>query len=550
MSVRGCFLGCALVAITSLIATNASAQYFLGGTAAYDDGASWLDGAVPNGGTAYIGSASYPSGVATLNHDVTSLASSYLYLGYDANTTGELDLSDGANLSITGMRLAYDINGLTGGTGTLSVAGGTLTDSGAMSIGYYGTGIYNQTGGSVSTAYYNVGVNGIGSATISGDSSTLTVNNNVYVGMSAGSTGTVVQNGGLVHQGGTVAGFSVGSEGNGSYTVNGGTVVIDGQLGLAMSAGVSGTITQTGGLVEASAMAEQIANDGGTVYGTLLGQSGTGTYSLSGGTFKIDASMFVGNNENSSGHIIQTGGTLLGPQSGYTIDLGQSGDGTYDLSDGVAKLGTIALGIGGTSTGTINQTGGTVQTWWNDYGFWIGYGATGAYNLSGGTVNAPYTLIGGSAGGNGAVHQTGGVWNQQNELYIGYAASSTGVYTLDSGTFAGTAVYVGIEGTGTFNQNGGAASVTGEIAGYGTYNLAGGTMNMNGQNVSVATFNFTGGTLQNIGAVSTGVSLGTSPVFQQDAGTTGAVTGALSDVSGVAGTLTKTGGGTLVLSGA
>ena len=67
---------------------------------------------------------------------------------------------------------------------------------------------------------------------------------------------------------------------------------------------------------------------------------------------------------------------------------------------------------------------------------------------------------------------------------IGYDAGATGLYTLQSGTLATSGIWSGHYGTGTFNQSGGLAAVSGNLrigeytGSSGTVGISGGTLNV------------------------------------------------------------------------
>ncbi|MEN6452539.1 MAG: autotransporter-associated beta strand repeat-containing protein, partial [Thermoguttaceae bacterium] len=533
------------------------------GAAVYtQSGGSFATAAIRAGGTR--------TGVGTVAISGGTLAmTAGLYLGTaDTNVdktsvgTATMTQTDGVVQSAAGMIGHY-------GTGTYNLSGGMATFSGQFILGRYSgsSGAVNQTGGVMtlgSTTFSNfIGGTGPGTYHISNAASVLSVAGSLLLAADGGN-GTFIQDDGVVQQGtaGSTYSLYVGYWGQGSYTINGGSLST-GNLYVG-EGGTASSFTQNGGSVSVAGVG-------------CISDKADGAYQISAGTLSFANAVRVAvGASNVTGHIIQTGGTVLASTSvANQFSIGQMGTGIYDMSDGAASFAKLYLGTAPTATGTFNQSGGVVSAYATDNLFYVGIGGAGTYNLSAGTLNAPNLCIGwnfgGTVFGNGTIHQTGGTLNAQNTMYLSdadglnaptTASTGSGTYILDAGTLTATSIIAGYSNAlGTFNQNGGSGAITGvttegvftpgAISGLGVYNLAGGVLNLQGQNnISVATFNFTGGTLQNVGAVSTNASLGASPVFQQDAGTTGAVTGALSDVSGVAGTLTKTGGGTLVLSGA
>ena len=98
--------------------------------------------------------------------------------------------------------------------------------------------------------------------------------------------------------------------------------------------------------------------------------------------------------------------------------------------------------------------------------------------------------------GTGALHMTGGtltVGITQGDTWVilGYDAGSSGTFTIDGGTITTVdRVFIGFQGTGVLNMNGGVFNIGGTFGigsndaaattGNGTVNLAGGTINVTG----------------------------------------------------------------------
>ena len=208
------------------------------------------------------------------------------------------------------------------------------------------------------------------------------------------------------------------------------------------------------------------------------------------------------------------------------IDLGESGSAlvtnTVNHSAGTVTVNTtLAIGLLLPGRGIYNQSGGIVNVGGVGGGgsIFLGedVGTAGTYNLTGGTLNASIlgqdSYIGFAA--NGAVSQSGtsDANFQQNApadgsaLYLGYLAGSAGQYTL-----GGTATlhawhdeYIGLEGNGTFTQNGGTHTIervldiADQPTSTSTFNMQGGTLTVNSSLLVGAsgrgTFNQTAGTV-------------------------------------------------------
>ena len=272
-----------------------------------------------------------------------------------------------------------------------------------------------------------------------------------------------------------------------AYINNGGTANITqlgekcGTLSLGSGAG-SGTVQMTGGNLSAVSYEN-------------VGDSGTGTFTQSGGTNNSGSFLQIGNNGGSSG--------------------------TYNLSgSGQLVAGTEYVGVAG--SGSITQSGGTNSITGNSFqgglGFYLGVesGSSGTYSLGGnGLVSSAFEYVGYS--GTGTFTQSGGTNNSGGYLFLGNYTGSNSTYNLSgSGQLLTGTEYVGAGGSGRFTQSGGTNSVSGSLYlgdnGSGTFNLSGtGYLSATGTESvgfsSTGTFTQSGGT-NNCGA---GLTLGYNP---------------------------------------
>lgn len=184
----------------------------------------------------------------------------------------------------------------------------------------------------------------------------------------------------------------------------------------------------------------------------LPGYSGTGGFSITGGTFVCD-STFLASAASSKGNATISNGSWSCSEE---LAVGVSGTASLSVSGGsiTDSFGDIGLGTG---SGTVNFSGGS----WSNYRVSVGFSGNGALNLSGGSIGASY------------------------ECFIGWNATATGIMTVTGGTFGGsfeTGMYIGGIGTGVLNVCGGtvvdAAGVIGESAGgHGVATVSSGTWN-------------------------------------------------------------------------
>jgi hypothetical protein len=194
-------------------------------------------------------------------------------------------------------------------------------------------------------------------------------------------------------------------------------------------------------------------------------------------------------------------------QIGFGLSLAEfsGSEGGYNLVDGtLTSAGYETVGQAG--PGEFNQTGGT-NTYHTNLIVAYDAGVAGTYSLSGGVLTAAGSAIIGNYG-SGNINQSGGTYAftaNTSSLYLGYNAGSTGTYTLSGGgSLAGGFEYVGLSGTGIFNQTGGSNTMAGNsqlFVGYqagaiGTYALSGGTL-------SIASGAFIGGYSSGAGGTGT-----------------------------------------------
>jgi hypothetical protein len=436
---------------------------------------------------------------------------------FHANTL-DVALSGGANFSQSGgiaQCTTVDLAGLGGSNGTYTISGGVLAADGTIFVGDESNGTFNQSGGTVAPD--------IGSMST------------VIVGNFGGSSGTYNLSGGTL----SATTLNIGSFGTGTFLQSAGSVLLNAfgatpaSLPLAAfnnamySLGNVGAVTVTGG--------SEIIGD--TANGTFI-QSG-GVHSISFGTFASQAAMTLGNASFSNGTYALGGGTLSITNGNEVV--GFHGTGTFTQTGGTNTMnpGYLVLGQASGSAGYYTISDGALSA--NFIGVGMSQGGPGQFNQDGGTVTCQtlgianntndargsYTITAGSltmgsgtettaaiyvSAGIGTFTQSGGTVapaaGVDLSLYIGSEVGANGAYILNDGTLSVPLgrEFIGSDGNGTFNQNGGThslgtASLTiGAFNGSnGTYNLSSGTLALNGGAEYVGsngagTFHQTGGT--------------------------------------------------------
>jgi fibronectin-binding autotransporter adhesin len=449
-------------------------------------------------------------GGTTMINGRSQLFPGYEFIGYNAGSTGVFNQSGGKN-----------------------ILGSTNEVPGYLYVGYNGTGTYNLSGGTLGGNYptyeyigYNVGSTGTFDQT-GGTNGIITsgdpTNIEVYVGYLGKGDYTLGKTGGSATSA-TMSAFNefVGSQnyntatnayvnGIGTFTQNAGTNEVE-ELYVGYQGGVGatpiGTYNLVGGtltsFVTAEGALEEVGFEGYGMFNQSGGKNnaesltlgegnstspGLGIYNLSGtGSLTVCCSdEIIGQGTDTANAFNQSGGT----NTTLSIVIGNSGDGTYNLSKGTLKVGDLVLGQGsGTMSGAFVQTGGTVNMIFSLDGFSetgslaVAQTGTGSYDLAKGTLD----------GGN---------------EYVALGASSVGTFTQATGTTnsmvaAGDTLYVGYGGQGTYNMNGGTLKSINEVVGGGNGATGNGTFTEKTGTNTIAAISGSGGELE-IGDSATGI---------------------------------------------
>jgi len=356
----------------------------------------------------------------------TTVLKRQVYLGYEAGGNGTYELSGTGALSSYNQAIGF------GGTGVFKQSGGTNQTSQvpthsepaySICLGHQttGNGTYELSGGSVTAARTVVGRQGTGGFVQSNGSATF---EQLVLGEESTGRGSYEMSGGSLSLSVSGTSLVVGSKGVGTFTQTSGAVLIGWHeyetALICNSAGSVGTYELRGGALTNSGIIK-------------VGRNGTGTFNQSGGTHTAKG-VWVG-------------------------DANASGTGTYNMSGGTLDAETITLNPGG----TFNYTGGTMKfttlTQWG--GSFTAAGTPLVLENPAGT--STYQLIGGTASFETIDLRSGGVLELQAGTFncgtlnqmggaIKGAFTNRGVYNYTSGAFP--VVFVN---QGTINLNSGRA---------------------------------------------------------------------------------------------
>jgi len=328
-----------------------------------------------------------------------------LYLGYYAGSSGAYTLSGSGVLNVSFFenvgRLGTGIFTQTGGTHNVSGAGHTLT----IGDGPTGAGTYNFSGGTLHTGSTNLSSSGA-AATFTQSGGTHTIDQYLEMGDSPNPKGPVL------------------------YTLSNAGILI--AAGEVIGSTGPATFTQTGG-----------SNTCSTSFRLGNGNTGVGTYNLSGGTMNIKSECLIGN--VGQGIFNATGGKLTLDKA-MIIGSYASSTSSFNMSNG-ASVQVQNIYLANNAVGSVNITGGTL----NDAGtFDMAAGnGTATVNLSGGSLTSATLTLVPDINGKATFNHSGGVNTVTSNFNIG----QRGTYNLSGGalTTANTTIYSG----GAMNITGG-----------------------------------------------------------------------------------------------
>ncbi|MCF7733177.1 MAG: DUF4623 domain-containing protein [Akkermansiaceae bacterium] len=460
-----------------------------------------------------------------------------LILGHDALASGIFSLEGG---TLTAANEIIGLNGnatfaqggsaeyIFGTTTPIYKVSNTVTNTLSVAAGTNSLSSYSL-GESILTAGYEVIGGGSGSnGTFTQNSGINTVEQDLTLGESAGSTGTYRLNaaapGGAPAPKLTAHVETIGWDGVGSFIQSGGSNQVSNVMTLGHNTGSAGIYSLSGGTLTSPAAFIGLFGSGlfsqtggthttGTMYFAVAGGT-SGTYTLGAGA-KLNTHSIVAGSGTSTLNLNSTELKFTKPAVATIIDVGTFNigstagtQGSLVHSSGTQQVKAGTLNVGDSGNGTFNQWGSTGST--------IGRlfvanrtGSVGSCNLSNGQISVTQETMVGVAG-QGAMQQSSGI-HSTPLLILGEASSGTGTYRLSStGSLQATTETIGASGAGHFFQTGGTHQVSstlhlGEYAGgVGTYDLSNGALTVNTGKIGgpgTGTFTQTGGT-HSVGSLS------------------------------------------------
>ena len=325
--------------------------------------------------------------------------------------------------------------------------GGILVSNAIVSLGLLATldddnSVTIDGGGEIITTNAVIGSTGAGNFTIGNG---MWISGLTQLGLNSGSQGTLTLSGEFAFMR-TSDQLILGVSTNSTGTV----WIIDGILVTQLPSGEAELTT-----IGAQGSGQMTVSNGGTWFGgsTTLGGSagGQGTLTLAGGTMSVTAPLdeepFVAIGNGGSGAFWMTGGQLIGPNN--QIFVGGGGPGQMTVSNGTAQTFDLFLGIYEKfvltlSAGTLTMAGGIVTvsdimavelgTVWVTGGQLITSKAEIAdqMTVSNGTWQAESVFLTSSFGTRGTINLAGGT-NTIGMFDIGTQASATGTVWMTGG---------------------------------------------------------------------------------------------------------------------
>ncbi|MDO4584520.1 MAG: autotransporter-associated beta strand repeat-containing protein [Planctomycetia bacterium] len=486
------------------------------------------------------------TGSATVTNGAT-LTTPYLMMGDDGNAEISSLTIDNGHVHLNGNADADGKFNLLGhwpnSNATLHLKSGTFTVDKHLNVGWHGKGIYTQDGGTATIEHIRFN-----------SSSRKKEDGSYYYGTNAACWGTINLNGGILKLGSIESGCDLYPN---NYTINlaGGTLQPKNNT---LTVGLNGTLT--------SGKTTTFHADSGQTLEWSGNLSGSGNLTTTGGG-KIVLSGNAGTSTSRLGTVRFNGTYESNTWQKNTVDITGTlassifyvGGSTVNIEDGATVTVSMAkIGEGNnTPTAIVNQNGGVfnhtgsrtlaynaegkITNVTNGSIFMIGHFPSHVeYNLNGGTLNATETWaqIGwanysGAGGASASLNISGGTANLKGAFLIKHKANVPTALNLTGGRL--NLGEYGIKAIETDGAGDGALSWEMEQDGNQTVTLGTGTLG------ALANWN----SKLKMTLLDNSVTTIDTQNPTNDAGQTITLSGALSGNGGV----TKTGAGTLVLSG-
>ena len=390
------------------------------------------------------GTIDHASGINTIDH-ILSVGK------YD---TGAYTQTGGSVIVSTCLQVGVEF----GSNGAYNLVGGDVVtnslQSMAVNIGHAGVGVFNQSGGTLTTYGMTLGYSASGHGTYNLSAGSLVVANKEYIGEDG--TGIFYQTGGA----NSTKVLTIGE--NGTYTMSAGSLSISDYVEINGTMHFTDSdwfLSVTGGVANFS--------------DAVIDGAGSASFYSAANSLTIFAAGFDFANEfgsyntdglvcNADNIVISTGHTITSSTYHSRIDDFVNVQGGY--LDMTYVNGGLAL-----------SDGGEIQA----QDIEIDNGTTGSIDSSGGTLYASGDIHIGRSG-QATFTQTGGTTTAYHDLYLGEESAGNGTYNLSGGSLTVSGYeYIGDEGTAAFNQTGGDHSAAALIVGEnGSYTVSGGSLSI------------------------------------------------------------------------
>jgi len=257
--------------------------------------------------------------------DNAQLTIGTLYVGKSANCTGTVYQSGGSLKNSGGgdWRIGGNVSGAANQLGIYYLSNGVFNTANNFQPGAYGTGYFNQSGG------------------------TATIGSYPSVGRYAGGVGYLNVSGGTFNQSSSSANLIIGEQGAGTLNVSGtGLVTCAGNLVIGNAAGGNGTVNLNGGLVRTKQV-------------LMNSSSATSAINFNGGVLQAAPNASAAFLSGLSSATIQSGGAVLDSGTN-TITIAQN---LLDGGGGLTKLGSGILTLTGSAyySGNTTVSNGTLM---------------------------------------------------------------------------------------------------------------------------------------------------------------------------------------------